>query len=49
MMEGGENNDGYLTQFLAANQAAITSWIMGGGSLYVHVAGWYVSPDLTFL
>ncbi len=49
MMEGGENNDGYLAQFLAANQAAITSWIMGGGSLYVHVAGWYVSPDFTFL
>lgn len=49
MMEGGENNDYYLSQFLTANQAAITSWIMGGGSLYVHVAGWYFSPDFTFL
>lgn len=49
MLEGGENNDWHLTNFLAAHSAAISSWIMGGGSLYVHVAGWFTNPDLSFL
>ena len=40
MMEGSENNDGFLDAYMAANQATIENWVTNGGRLFINEAPW---------
>ena len=39
-VEGGQNNDTPMNNFVSANQATIQTWVTNGGHLFLNSAGW---------
>jgi hypothetical protein len=48
MLEGGENNDTFLNNFLNANLPIVETWVNNGGRLFINSAGWNTSVSCGF-